>query len=105
MLQIQTDNLSVEQRRQLHPEFLANEQAYLQMRDELLGPNFGQWVAVQGNEVIAAGKNLLSVLDQASAKGGHPFVAVVGLEDEVVFRSRFASKIEFHQVPRRFCRF
>jgi hypothetical protein len=36
MLQIQTNNLSQDQRQQLHPDFLANEQAYLHMRDTLL---------------------------------------------------------------------
>jgi hypothetical protein len=90
MLRIQTTNLPQEQQQQLHPEFLANEQAYLQMRDSLLAQYRGQWVAVQGGKVIVAGPRLLEVMEKASSVGGHPYVALVGAEDEVVFRVRRA---------------
>ena len=55
MLQIQTTNLPQDQQQRLHPDFLANEQAYLHMRDSLLVPYQGQWVAVEGGKVIVAG--------------------------------------------------
>jgi predicted aspartyl protease len=55
MLQIHTTNLPQDQQQRVHPDFLANEQAYLHMRDSLLGPYRGQWLAVQGGKVIAAG--------------------------------------------------
>ena len=48
MLQIQTTNLQQTQQQRLHPDFLANEQAYLHMRDSLIAQHRGQWVAVHG---------------------------------------------------------
>jgi hypothetical protein len=91
MLRIQTSNLPEEQQRHLHPDFLANEQAYLQMRDKLLAQYGGQWVAVQGGNVIAAGPRLMDVMENGSASGGHPYIALVGAEDAVVFRIRRAA--------------
>jgi predicted aspartyl protease len=91
MLQIQSNNLPPVQQLQLHPDFLANEQAYLRMRDSLLASYRGQWVAVQGGKVIAAGPNVLDVLEAATKDGGHPYVALVGSEDAVVFRTRRAA--------------
>ncbi len=90
MLQIQTANLPPDQQQRLHPDFLANEQAYLQLRAGLLTQYRGQWVAVHGGKVIEAGLKLMEVLDRASAWGGHPYVALVGAEDAVVFRLRRA---------------
>ncbi len=90
MLRIQTTNLSPDQQQRLHPDFLANEQEYLHLRDGLLGPYRGQWVAVHGGRVIAAGAKLIEVLEKASACGGHPYIALVGAEDGVVFRVRRA---------------
>ena len=90
MLQIHTANLPQEQQQRLHPEFLANEQAYFQMRDSLLAQYQGQWVAVQGGKVLVAGAKLMDVMERASACGGHPYIALVGAEDEVVFRLRRA---------------
>ena len=86
MLQIQTAHLPQHQRQQLHPDFLANEQAYLRLRDSLLAQFTGQWVAVHNGKVIAAGPKLMEVMDTASASGGHPFVALVGAEDSAVFQ-------------------
>lgn len=90
MLQSQTANLPEGQQRQLHPDFLANEKAYLQMRDTLLAKYQGQWVAVEGGKVIAAGPKLFEVMDNASQSGGHPYIALVGAEDATVFRVRHA---------------
>ena len=91
MLQTQTANLPPDQQRRLHPEFLANEQAYLQMRDSLVAQYHGQWVAVHDGRVIAAGPGLMEVMDRASAVGGHPYIALVGAEDALVFRVRRVS--------------
>lgn len=91
MLQTQTVNLPPDQQRRLHPEFLANEQAYLQMRDSLVAQYRGQWMAVHGGSVIAAGPELMEVMDRASVAAGHPYVALVGAEDAVVFRVRSES--------------
>lgn len=89
MLQIQTNNLPQDQQQQLHPDFLVNEQAYLQMRDSLLAQYRGQWVAVENGRVLVAGPKLMEVMDRAST-GGHPYIALVGAEDTVVFRTRRA---------------
>ena len=48
----------------------------------------GQWVAVHEGKVLVAGPKLMEVMDKASAFGGHPFVALVGAEDAIVFRIR-----------------
>ena len=90
MLQSQTSNLPPQQQQQLHPDFLANEQAYLRMRDRLLAQYRGEWVAVAGDKVIATGSRLMEVMEEASREGGHPYIALVGAEDAVVFRSRRA---------------
>ena len=90
MLQIETTNLPPDQQERLHPDFLANEQAYLHMRDSLIKQYNGQWVAVQDGKVLVAGTNLMEVIDQASACDGHPYIALVGAEDQVVFRVRHA---------------
>jgi Family of unknown function (DUF5678) len=88
MMQIQTANLSRDQQQKVHPDFLADEQAYLHMRPALLAQYRGQWVAVQGGKVTAAGTNLLQVMEKGSIGGGHPYIALVGAEDAVVFRVR-----------------
>ena len=85
MLQTQTSNLPQDQQQRLHPDFLANEQAYLHMRPSLLAQYQGQWVAVQDGKVIAAGSNLMEIMDMASTGSGHPYIALVGAEDAVVF--------------------
>jgi hypothetical protein len=90
MLQIQTTNLPQDQQLRLHPDFLANEQAYLLMRDGLLAQYRGQWVAVDGGKVLVAGAKLMEVMEAASTCGGHPYIALVGAEDTVVFRVRRA---------------
>lgn len=90
MLQIETANLSQKQKQQLHPDFLANEQAYLKMRDSLLAQFRGQWVAVDNGNVLVAGPKLMDVMETAAASGAHPFIALVGAEDDVVFRVRRA---------------
>jgi predicted aspartyl protease len=90
MLQTKTDNLPHDQQERLHPDFVANERAYLRMRDTLLTQYHGQWVAVHNGQVIASGPQLMQVMEQAAAPGGHPYVALVGAEDSVVFRVRRA---------------
>jgi hypothetical protein len=102
MFQTQTTNLSPDQQQRLHPDFLANEQDYLRLRDSLLAQYRGQWVAVQDGKVAAAGPNLMEVMEKASAGGGHPYVALMGAEDAVVFRVRravFAYDQAYQPVP------
>jgi len=86
MLRIQTANLPAEQQQQLHSDFIANEQHYLRMRPELLKQYRGQWVAVHDGQVIAHGEDLVTVMDAVGRAGCHAFVALVGREDDMVFR-------------------
>lgn len=88
MLATHTVNLPPEQQQRLHADFLANEQAYLRLRDSLLPHYRGRWVAVQEGKVIAADTRLPVVMEAAAAAGGHPYIARVGEEDAVVFRTR-----------------
>jgi predicted aspartyl protease len=90
MLPIQTSNLPHEEQRRVHPDFLENEQDYLRMRADLLDQYRNQWVAIQGGKVLEAGPRLMDVLDRTSGVGGHPYIALVGAEDAVVFRVRRA---------------
>jgi len=90
MLGIESANLPSEEQKRLHPEFLANEQDYLRMRDGLIPKYHGQWVAVDKGQVVASGHSLLDVMRTSSARGGHAFVACVGKEDEVIARFRRA---------------
>ena len=88
---MQTANLPDDQRQRLHADFLANEQAYWQMRDGLLSNYRGQWLAVDAGKVVAANSDLLVLTDAAASAGGHPYIALVGAEDAVVFRVRKAA--------------
>lgn len=92
MSSFQTAKLPEDQRQRLHADFLANEQAYWQMRDGLLSGYRGQWVAIDAGKVVSASSDLLALTDAAAAAGGHPYIALVGAEDEVVFRVRKALK-------------
>jgi len=85
-----TSQLPPDQRQRLHADFLANEQAYLRMRDSLLKDHPGQWVAIHEGKLIAADSNLLKVNAAAAATDGHPYIARVGAEDAVQFRVRRA---------------
>lgn len=88
MLRTHTSNLPLEQQRQLHADFLANEQDYLRLRDQLLTTHFGQWVAIAAGQVIACGSDLLQVIEKAAHHPGHPYMAKVGEEDSFIFRVR-----------------
>ena len=103
MLQTQTANLPPDEQRRLHPDFLANEQAYLQMRDSLVAQYRGQWVAVQGGCVIAAGPALMEVMDRASASGGHPYVAFVGRRTGSSFAGGVGSSLTTESINRFLC--
>ncbi len=91
MFMTETNNLPADQRQRLHADFLANEQAFLRMRDSLLPHYTGQWVAVHNGRVVAADVNLLVVMEAVASIGGHPYVALVGRENEVQFRIRRAT--------------
>lgn len=90
MSRSQSKNLPMDQQQRLHPEFLANEQAYFHLRDQLLPRYRGQWVAVDGGKVISSGPALLDVMEHAATAAKHPYIALVGAEDTVVFRVRRA---------------
>jgi hypothetical protein len=110
-MRIETNNLPSQELGRLHADFLANEQAYLRMRSALLATYRGQWVAVADDKVLAAGSPLLEVMDRPGESTAHSHVALVGAEDEAVFRVRrvaFAyqpvSSFHWHASLRRFLR-
>jgi hypothetical protein len=72
MLPTETANLPKNERLRLHSDFVANEQAYLRMRDALLATHRGQWVAVAGDGVVAAGSQLLRRHGSGRRSGGSP---------------------------------
>jgi predicted aspartyl protease len=45
---------------------------------------------VHEGKVLVAGAKLMEVMERASTCGGHPYIALVGAEDAVVFRVRHA---------------
>lgn len=90
MPSFQTADLPEDQRQRLHADFLTNEQCYWRLRDSLLLTHRGQWVAVQGGKLIAAAPDVLALTEAAAAAAGHPYIALVGSEDTVVFRVRKA---------------
>ena len=45
-------------------------------------------MAVDSGKAIVAGTGLMEVMEKASPLSGHPYVALVGAEDAVVFRVR-----------------
>src|SRR6266851_1345662 len=82
-----SSNLSAEDQKQLHPQYLANEKDYVVMRDSLLPQYKGQWVAIDGGRVVAAAPKLMDLIQAPSLQGGFPYIACLGEEDDVVFRA------------------
>jgi hypothetical protein len=76
------DQLPPEIARQVHPDWRRNESGYWAARDHLLGQYRNQWVAFAGGAVIASGNSPVAVLHAAQQSGRHPFVTLVGREDE-----------------------
>jgi Family of unknown function (DUF5678)/Aspartyl protease len=78
--------------------FEQEEQAYWQQRDELLKQYAGQWVAVVGGQVVAAGEQMNKVAAEALRKTGSGlmYVNLVGGEG-VVLRVRSASSGYYDQ--------
>jgi hypothetical protein len=66
----------------LHPDRRRNEEAYWQVRDQLLKTYDGKWIGFANGQVIASGKVPVHVLHAAEATGLHPFFICVGRERE-----------------------
>ena len=81
------DQLPPEIAREIHPAWRKNEADYWAARDQLLVQYKGQWVAYADGTVIAFGPNRMEVLVAADPANRHPFVALVGRENEP-FRMR-----------------
>jgi Family of unknown function (DUF5678) len=88
MFRTHSSNLRPEERQRLHPDFLENERAYCEMRDQLLARYAGQWVAIHKRQVVSAGTDVFAVMDAAWQTGGHPYIALVGAEDKPVIKIR-----------------
>lgn len=88
MPQIHSQNLSPTHKKHLHQEFLENERDYWEMRDRLMQKYQGQWVAIDGAQVVASGNDLFDVTDKVGKLRCHAYIARVGEEDSVVFTVR-----------------
>jgi hypothetical protein len=88
MTRTQTQYLPEEQKKRLHPDFIANEQGYWRMRDQLLKQYLSKWVAVHQGQVVAVSQDVLDITDQVGKLGLHAYIAKVGEEDKLVFQVR-----------------
>ena len=95
------DGLPPDIARQIHPERRKNEAAYWAVREQLLGPYQGQWIAFADGAVIAACKTSLEVLHTPGVVERHPFVICVGRENEPYRIRRAASMHRARTKPPR----
>ena len=58
-----TRYLPEEQKKRLHSDFIANEQQYWHMRDQLLPRYSGKWVAVHQGQVVTVRQDILDITD------------------------------------------
>ena len=77
-----TDRLPEREKAHLHRDFLANEESYWKVREDLLPRYKGKWVAVQAGNVLAEADNVFEILDRAAEAGGHPYITRVGDEHQ-----------------------
>ncbi len=76
------DQLPPEIARQIHPDRRKNEEAYWEVRDQLLDQYRDQWIGFADGMVIASGSSPVTVFHAAETSGRHPFFVCVGREDE-----------------------
>lgn len=88
MAKSQTQYLPQEQKQRLHPDFVANEQDYWRMRDQLLKQYAGKWVALHQGQVVAVSQGIFDITEQVGKLGYHAYIAKVGDEDKLVFQVR-----------------
>jgi len=81
---IHTKGMPKEYKKYLHEDFLANEQHYWRMREELLK---GQWVAVHRGIVVASSKDVWEITETVGKLGCHAYIAKVG-EEDLTFKVR-----------------
>jgi predicted aspartyl protease len=95
-----TDDLPARERAHVHPDFLANEASYWQVRDSLLATYKGKWVAVESGRVVAEATDVLDILERVEAIGGHPYIALVGNEHrKFTVRRAFAYDLSYQPFP------
>jgi hypothetical protein len=85
------DGLPPEIARQIHPDWRMNESAYWAVRDSLVSDYRDQWIAFADGAVIATAATPLEVFLAVSASERHPFIILVGHEDEPWYRIRRAN--------------
>jgi hypothetical protein len=76
-------------RDKLPADYLTNEAEYWRVRDQLLAPYAGQWVAFHAGEVVVCGDHWDAVMRQAGRQGySTAYIDKVGEEGELSFRCR-----------------
>jgi len=76
------EQLPPEIARQIHPDRCKNEEAYWDVRDQLLDQYRDQWIGFADGMVIASGCSPVTVFHEAEGSGRHPFFICVGREEE-----------------------
>lgn len=84
---IHTKDLPEAYKKYLHKDFLANEEHYWLMREELLKNHRGQWVAIHNGIVVASSDDVWEITDAVGKLGCHAFITKVG-EEDLVFKVR-----------------
>ncbi len=86
------DGLPAEIARQVHADWRKNEEAYWNVRDQLLGQYKGQWVGFANGAVVASGTRPVMVLHAARQAAEHPYIICVGREEAPYKLRRTASQ-------------
>lgn len=82
------DALPPDVARQVHPDWRKNEAAYWAVREVLLGPYQGPWIAFSDGAVIVVAAAPLDVFLAVNQLRTHPYIVRVGYESTPWYRIR-----------------
>lgn len=80
-------NLPDDYKKYLNEDFLANEEHYWRVREELLKQYRGSWIAIHKGQVVASSKDIWEITEAVGKLNCHAYIAKVG-EEDAVFRVR-----------------
>ena len=75
-----SSNMPAELRIRLDAEYLENEETYVALRAKLMETHKGLWVGIANGDVVASGKDMMDVWDQALLVAKQPYLTRVGNE-------------------------
>jgi len=101
MKKLLSNELPQELRELLHPDFIANEKEYWNVREILMKEYFGKWLAFHKGKVVAVSDRIFDVTKAVGKYGCYAFITKVGEEDLEfkVRRSEFDYRTEDISVP------